>query len=156
MVTEKEKETNEEIEALRRENERLSHEVDSGQVALKKLKETLAARESEVAALQQSLSGSEEKACGLGKALGEAIGKYREMLVQANPGILAEMISGESIEAIDGSLKQARTLVERVKQGMETEAAKTRIPAGSPPRTAPDLSGLSPREKIQYGMEVGK
>jgi len=35
---------------------------------------------------------------------------------------------------------------------MEEEVSKARIPAGAPQRVPPDLSALSPREKIQYAI----
>ena len=50
------------------------------------------------------------------------------------------------------SLKNARALMERVRQEMEAEAAKTRVPAGAPQRAPLDLSALSAREKIQYAL----
>jgi ABC-type iron transport system FetAB permease component len=72
--------------------------------------------------------------------------------VAANPGVLAEMITGESIEAINKSLENAKALIERVRQEIEAEASRTRIPSGAPQRTPLDLSVLSPREKIQYAI----
>jgi len=63
------------------------------------------------------------------------------------------MIKGETIEAINESVKSAKALVERVKQEMRAENARVRVPAGAPQRTLPDLSALSAREKIKYAME---
>jgi hypothetical protein len=66
--------------------------------------------------------------------------------------VLEELITGDTIESINESLKKAKTLVSQVRQGLETEIAGAKIPAGAPPRTPPDLSALSPREKIQYAI----
>ena len=77
---------------------------------------------------------------------------YKEIVVQANPGVLAEMITGDTIEEVNESLKNARAIMERVRQEMEAEAARTRIPAGAPQRAPLDLSALSAREKIQYAI----
>jgi len=73
-------------------------------------------------------------------------------VVQANPGVLAELITGDTVEEVNESLKNAQVLVDRVRQEMEAEASKTRIPAGAPQRAPLDLSALSPREKIQYAI----
>lgn len=66
--------------------------------------------------------------------------------------MLAELITGETVDEINESLKKARALIERVKQEMEAETAKTMVPAGAPQRMPMDLSALSPREKIQYAI----
>jgi molybdopterin converting factor small subunit len=47
---------------------------------------------------------------------------------------------------------KAKTLVNRVKQGLEAEITAGKVPAGAPIRTPPDLSALSPREKINYAI----
>ena len=88
----------------------------------------------------------------IGKALPQAVAAYKELMLQANPGILTELITGDTVEEINESLKNARILVDRVRQEMEAEASKTRIPAGAPQRAPLDLSALSSREKIQYAI----
>ena len=40
-----------------------------------------------------------------------------------------------------------------VKQEIGAENSLLRVPAGTPARTPPDLSALSPREKIKYAIE---
>jgi hypothetical protein len=74
------------------------------------------------------------------------------MVVAANPEIPEELISGDGIEAVNQSLEEAKSLISRVKQGLEAEVQASRVPTGAPERTSPDLSTLSPREKIQYGV----
>ena len=86
------------------------------------------------------------------EAITRAAAAYREKIIEDNPGILADLITGENVEEIDESLKQAMVLVEKIKQEIEEEAARTRVPGGAPPRKPIDLSGLSPREKIQYAI----
>ena len=49
-------------------------------------------------------------------------------------------------------VEKAKALVSRVKQGVEAEVSLAKVPAGAPERTLPDLSALSPREKIQYAI----
>jgi hypothetical protein len=62
------------------------------------------------------------------------------------------MITGGTIEEINKTLQGARALMERVRREIEAEAARTRIPAGAPARTPPDMSALTAREKIQYAL----
>jgi chromosome segregation ATPase len=159
MVTEKEREnteevgaTGDEIEELKRKNEALTRELESRDALITRLEQTLAGKDSEIAALKQALDEAERKLADLGRALPQAVAAYKELVVQANPGVLAELITGDTVEQVNESLKNAQTLVDRVRQEMEAEASKTRIPAGAPQRAPLDLSALSPREKIQYAI----
>jgi predicted RNase H-like nuclease (RuvC/YqgF family) len=133
-------------------NEDLARELEASQTVIDELKQALAAKDAETAALNQSLAEARQALDELGKSLPQAVGAYKELLVLANPGVPEEMITGDSIEAINTSLEGARTLVERVRREIEAETAKTRVPAGAPPRTAPDMSALTAREKIQYAL----
>jgi uncharacterized protein (DUF3084 family) len=158
-VTEKEQGNNDELEAtgdetdsLRQENEALTRELKSRDAAIIRLEQALAGKDSEIAALKQALDEAERKLTDLGKALAQAVAAYKELVVQANPGVLAELITGDTVEEVNESLKNAQALVERVRQEVETEASKIRIPAGAPQRAPLDLSALSPREKIQYAI----
>lgn len=161
MVTEKEKEKaaevegGDELDALRQENESLSRELKSREATIISLEQALATEDKEIADLKQSLEEVKRALDELGKALPQAVAAYKELVVQANPGVLAELITGETIEEVNESLKNARALMERVRQEMEAEAAKARVPAGSPQRTPLDLSSLSAREKIQYALGGG-
>lgn len=158
MVTEKERESAGEDEVagdeldLKQENEDLTRELKSRDATILKLEQTLAAKDSEIAALKEALNEAERRLADLGKALSQAVAAYKELVVQANPGVLAELITGDTVEEVDESLKNAQALIERVRQEMEAQAAKTRIPAGAPQRAPLDLSALSPREKIRYAI----
>ena len=46
----------------------------------------------------------------------------------------------------------AKILVNKIRQGLEGEISAARIPGGAPVRSEPDISGLSPIEKIKYAM----
>jgi chromosome segregation ATPase len=159
MVTEKEQgntdeleTTGDEMEELKREKEALTRELKSRDAAVIRLEQALAGKDSEIVALKQASDEAERKLVELGQALSQAVASYKALVVQANPGVLAELITGDTVEEVNESLKNAQTLVERVRQEMETEASKTRIPAGAPQRAPLDLSALSPREKIQYAI----
>ena len=117
------------------------------------LEQVVAARDSDIANLKQSKDELEARLTPISNSLAEAVASYKAMVVQANPEVIEELISGDTIEAINESLRQAKTLVSKVRQGLEAEILLTRVPAGAPERTSPDLSALSPREKIQYAIK---
>lgn len=98
------------------------------------------------APLQEELSRSQA-------ALKAAAQAYRALVLKLNPEIPEELIKGESVEEIERQVASAQEMVRRIK-----EALPRRIPTGAPERAEADLSGLSPAEKIKYGIqkEVGK
>ena len=95
-------------------------------------------REAEIATLKQNL--------------GRTLGAYRDSLIRLNPELPAEMVGGDTLEAVDESVGRARTLVSKVKQSLEAEKTASRVPAGAPARSEADYSNLSSREKIQLGI----
>ncbi len=139
-------------EVLRDENEALAAEVQARGAAIVKLEQEVAAKESEIAALKKEMDGLKQALDGLIGEIPRAVAAYKEMIVQANPGVLPDLITGDTIEAVKESLKNARAIMDKVRQEMEAEAARTRVPAGAPQRAAPDFSGLSAREKIQQAL----
>lgn len=116
------------------------------------LEESLVTKDSDIAALEQAQVELEERLSTAGESLADATASYKAVVIETNPGVMEELISGDTIEAINESLKKAKDLVGKVRQGLETEISLTRVPAGAPERRAPDLSALSPSEKIQYAM----
>jgi chromosome segregation ATPase len=78
--------------------------------------------------------------------------RYRALALEQAPDVLDELVSGDSIEEIDASLERARETVARVREHIESGAQASRVPAGAPERGSPDLSALSPEEKIRTGL----
>jgi hypothetical protein len=78
--------------------------------------------------------------------------RYRTLVLSHEPDLPADLVKGDSIEALDESVLQARQTVARVRQHLEEQARAQRVPAGAPVRGAPDLSDLSPAEKIRQGL----
>lgn len=140
------------MEALEREKEAFSRELEAKEAATGELEEVLAGRDAEVAGLKQTIAESEGKLAHINDLLSQAVASYRELVVTANPEIPPELITGDSVDSVDESLQSARALVEKVKQGIEEETSRTRVPAGAPQRAPVDLSVLSPREKIEYAI----
>ena len=122
------------------------------QTRITELENQLAEREKRIAALETSVATAQTELTNARQSLGQAVSSYKTLVAQTNPEALAELITGDSIDAVNQSLQSAKELVGRVKKTIATEAAATRIPAGAPQRTAPDVSALTAREKIHYAL----
>ena len=153
MDTEKGLETIAPASGVAGEKENTEDELKSRDARIIRLEQAVATKESEIAALKNELDRLKQAVDGRDKALGQAVADFKEMVVADNPGLPPELIAGSTVEAVKESLKNARAIVEKVRQEIDAAAARTRIPAGAPQRAAPDLSGLSSREKIQQGLK---
>ncbi len=158
-MADKEPELTEELEAardeaekLKQEKEAMAGELESRGATITGLEQTVASHESEIVTLKETIVASDQKLTDVNAALSETVAGYKALVMAANPEILADMITGETVEAINESLEGARALVDRVRQGIEAEVSRVKIPAGAPQRALLDLSVLSPREKIQYAI----
>ncbi len=129
-------------------------ELAGAKARLIELEQAVADEDSEIAILKQTNDELEERLATTGNSLAEAVASYKAAVVQTNPEVIDELISGDTIEAINESLEKAKTLVSKVRQGVEAEISLARVPAGAPERTPPDFSSLSPREKIQYAIRT--
>ncbi len=87
----------EKVEELKAKDTRLSE----ARTRIAELEQIIADRDNELAALKQALAESEEVLTGARNSLAQAVASYRTLVVQANPDILDELITGDSIEAID-------------------------------------------------------
>jgi len=159
MVTKKEPELIDELEAakgqaeeMKQQKETLTRQLESRDAVITRLEKAFAAKDSELATLKQSFTEAGKKSVELENALAQAVSSYRAMIVESNPGVLAELITGDTIDEVNESLKNARALIDKVKQEMEAEVSRTKVPAGAPQRAPLDLSVLSPRDKIQYAI----
>jgi hypothetical protein len=114
-----------------------------------------------MAELEKAAVEANSRADHLAGNLKTVFNGYKSLMVQSNPDVPAELLTGETIEALDGSLAKARELINRVKTRLETQkaaaeaaaAAAARVPAGAPLRGTADTTGLSSREKINLGVE---
>jgi len=159
MVADKEQELTDELETVKGELERLKQEkksftkeLESKSADIAELEQTVVSKDSEITILKQAVAESDKKLAELSESLAQAVASYRAMVTEANPEVPDELLTGDTIDAINESLGNARALIDRVKQGIEAEASRTKIPAGAPQRVPLDLSVLSPREKIQYAI----
>ena len=81
--------------------------------------------------------------------------RYREAVLAHESHLPADLIAGETVEAVDESIARARQTVAQVRQHLEQQAQALRVPAGAPVRAGPDLSTLSAAEKIRLGLQQG-
>jgi len=129
-----------------------TEELARADAHLVELEQVVAGKDGEIAALKQAKDELEERLAVLSNSLTEAVASYKTMVVQSNPEVIEELVSGDTIESVNESLDRAKALVSKVRQGVEAEISLAKVPAGAPERTPPDLSALSPREKIQYAI----
>ena len=146
-------------ETLRVEFATLAGELETKAAAITELKsalggleQTIGERDSEIVTLKQGTVESVEKVTSLQESLNLAVSAYKTAVAQANPAVPGELITGDTIEAVDQSLESSKSLVSTVRASIEAEIASGKVPAGAPPRTPPDLESLSPREKINYAI----
>lgn len=136
--------------------EELTIELQERDEAFGKLKEDHAAQEEKAgaalaAALQrlEALEGVEANNETLVNNLATVVTSYKKALANANPNIPEELLTGETIEAIDSALASATALVDKVKASL---AADAKVLPGAPTRTGPSLEGLSGEAKIKVAL----
>lgn len=89
------------------------------------------------------------------RAAREAVARYREAALAAEPELPPDLVSGDTLETIDASLAAARRAVAQIRQRIadQPEPATRGFPAGAPARGAASTAGLSAAEKIARGLE---
>lgn len=103
------------------------------------------------------LSATREALSAAKVAIREAAARYRAAVLASAPEIPEDLVpEAEDIAEIDRGVEAARRVVSSVREKMEAETAgqalSLRVPGGAPVRRAPDLSGLSPEDKIRAGL----
>jgi hypothetical protein len=79
--------------------------------------------------------------------------KYREAKLAAAPEVPPDLVpASETLAEIDEGFEAAQRVVSQLRERMAEERQSARVPVGSPVRRAPDLSALSPSEKIRMGL----
>jgi chromosome segregation ATPase len=142
-----------EVEQLRKERELMAGELAGKNSRLAELEQSATGRETELGNLKQTVDDLKARLGMVNENLGQAVASYRTLAAKANPETLVEMITGDTVDAIDKSVAIARMLVGRVKETLETKRTGSRIPAGAPVRGPADLSAMTAREKIQQGIK---
>jgi predicted nucleic acid-binding Zn-ribbon protein len=152
MTEEENKEFQEELEKLRQEKAALNGELVTRDTRLNEIQQALTAKDGELVVLRQNVAELKTQIGSMSENLGRAVTGYQKLAIKANPEIPSELIIGETVEAIENAVASACKLVGKVKDKLAAAQTQARVPAGAPQRTPPDLSVLSPREKIQYAI----
>ena len=116
------------------------------------LQDRLNAVEGELTHVGAELQERDEQMERLQTELGVVLERYRTTLLASNPDVPADLVEGTSMEALDASFSQAAALVERLRRQIEERTAQERVPAGAPTRRSPDVSALTPQQKIMLGL----
>jgi uncharacterized coiled-coil protein SlyX len=116
------------------------------------LEKTLSERDAQLAASRKSAVELQEKLAATSTALTEAVTGYRKLVLDTNPDVTEELLNGDSIQSINESLSKVKSLIGKLRQRMEKDITRNRVPIGSPGRQSSDPSGMSPREKIHYAI----
>lgn len=106
----------------------------------------------ELAQANDEAAAREEELAGLRQQTRSSAERYRELVLQQAPELPAELVTGETVEEIDVALQRARETVLKVRGHLESQAQAGRVPVGAPARSGPDLTALSPEEKIRFGL----
>jgi len=143
-----------ELEQAQQENKALLQRIVAKDSDIGRLEKELAERNLELETVKLTVTNAEKKLEEGEKILAQAIAGYKSVITEVNPEIPPELVTGDTIDAVNQSVANAMALVDRIKQGIEEDNSKTRVPLGAPQRSPLDVSALSAREKIQYAISA--
>src|SRR5438876_11893164 len=86
------------------------------------------------------------------QALSQAVERYRQ-LVASMPGLIPEMVSGETVDEIDASAEASRQAYAATSRRI-AESLEAYVPIGNPSRSSSDMAAaaLKPEDKIALGI----
>jgi len=119
---------------------------------LAEVRQELAGTQGEVSARGEELAALRERTQSLEADVSGAAQRYRELALQQEPDLPEELVAGATVTEVDAALERARETVSKVRGHLESQAQAGRVPVGAPPRSEPDLSGLSAEQKIEQGL----
>ena len=137
-----------ELTAERQAKATLETDLAAKDLALEALNLQLTTTQGDLATVNASLAETSQTRTA-------AVAKYLGAVRAANAAIPADVITGETIEAIDVSLGQAVAIADAVRATLAGEAKNARVPAGAPTRVI-SLEGLTSTEKIALGIQQQK
>ena len=150
MLTDELAATQEELAAARAELERLQETAADSEARATHVESQLTQANEEI---ELARSESEAREQDLTAQLQSAADRYRGLALEQAPELPAELVSGATVAEVDEALQRARETVSKVRGHLESQAQAGKVPVGAPPRSEPDLSGLSTEEKISYGLQ---
>ena len=137
------------------------HEKDTQELTdrVASLEADVAAKDTQIGELTTQAESQTQELTTAKATLESAVGAYKDVVLKANPLIPTDMLQGLTIDEVNASLEKATALVGHIKEGLEKEGNvlqqkdnADKIPPGAPQRTGPDLSSMTTKEKINYGL----
>ena len=117
-------------------------------------------KDTQITELTTQTEGQTQELITSKAALESAVGAYKDVVLKANPLIPTDLIQGLTIDEVNASLEKASNLVAEIQTKIQTESeSKSKsesIPTGAPQRTGPDLSSMTTKEKINYGLDQAR
>ena len=120
------------------------------------LEADLQAKGTQIGELTTQAEGQAQELTIAKGVLESAVGAYKDVVLKANPLIPTDLIQGLTIDEVSASLEKATALVGQIKEGLEKNGSADKIPPGAPQRTGPDLSSMTTKEKINYGLDQAR
>lgn len=117
------------------------------------LQRHLAAKEDALATQAVELEDLRAAAGEAEQAVRQAVERVRQSILEREPDLPQDLITGETVADLDAAVEQARRTVAQVRQHLEQQAQSLRVPAGAPVRGARDTSAMSAGEKIRAGLK---
>lgn len=144
----------EQLAEARAEVERLQREAANAVAEAAFLRDDVRMSNEAVATANAEAESLREQAAAASQRAMAAAGRYRDLVVRTEPLLPADLIAGDDADAIDASVAAAHGVLATVRESLARQFDVPRVPAGAPARSSPDLSALSPEQKIRYGLGV--
>ncbi len=113
--------------------------------------------------LEEALTASARELEAQRRLTRSAVDRYREAALAAEPELPPELVRGETLEEIEGSLGEARAAVAQIRERLGATPASGSVagtagggrgfPVGAPARGGVETGAMSTAEKIAYGLE---
>lgn len=131
----------------------LEEQLAEAQAQIESLQSAVADAEARAATMSEKAASMESELEEARSQLRETLLRYREVRLAATPEVPADLVpEGTSLAEIDARFQAAQEMALRLREQIKSEHPPARVPTGSPARRAPDLSSLSPAEKIRLGL----
>ncbi|MEX2032928.1 MAG: hypothetical protein WEA81_08685 [Dehalococcoidia bacterium] len=104
--------------------------------------------------LQQALAEAQREVARQRTLTRQAVTRYREALLAAEPDLPPDLVRGETLEEIDSATESARATVKRIRERV-TSVRPRGFPVGAPARSS-EREGrgrMSAQEKIAAGLQ---
>lgn len=115
--------------------------------------EALAAAELEAGnPMEQALAEAQREIAHQRSLTRQAVARYRDALLAAEPDLPPELVQGETLEDVDAAAEAARTTVARIRNRVAAERPRS-FPIGAPARTPDRPHPMTSHEKIAAGLQ---